>query len=846
MCGFGGHQQMKIHKTTKKNSSLRGQAQNRTISLARFGIFSGVTAVLALIVCAALLVQWASNREAELQRRIEHTSLEAYRAAFGAAVGRLVATVERTARSPALLDLISLQDPASRAQGEQGIAALIPGALHVRVFDPDPDLLRADPSGKPALGFAAVDMLRRAADGAPAAEAHGLGTALEHFSIARAIEHGTQRKGLLLVDFSLDELTTIMGDLPATEGYVELQQTAAGATPQMLASTDRAITSGDAPSAAAPVRGSTWRLAYWPTTPPSGLDRLQIPAAIVGVAIALVVIVLWRLQRRVAGILRQDLSTLVKLVRDLIQGREKKSYPVGLTDLHDVVVDLRAIPTKLSKVAPASSDENSPQSAPRSSTDTFPSTAGGSVEAIASDPSPTEIPPGIFREYDIRGVSDETLTAEIIQQIGRALGSEAQLRGLQKIVVGRDARTSSADLCAALARGLRMTGMNVIDLGEVPTPLVYFALNDIADVNSGVVVTGSHNPAEYNGLKIVLDGEALHGEAIQGLLRRAQSGEFQSGTGEMESSEIATDYVMRILSDVHVARPLKVALDCGNGVTGSLAPRLLRQLGCEVIEVFCEVDGTFPNHPPDPTNPDNLSSLIETVREQQAEVGLALDGDGDRLIAVDNTGQIVWPDRLLMLFASDLLARQPGSDVIFDVKCSRHLPRIIAQHGGNPHMWRSGHSVIKARMRETGALLAGEFTGHIVFAERWYGFDDGMYAAVRLLEILGLDPRSSQEVFDEFPVSISTPELSIAVADGEQHRIVEQIIELADYPGARTTTLDGLRVDFEDGWGLVRASNTSPNLLLRFEADDDTSLARVQDEFRTLLHKTDPGLQIPF
>jgi phosphomannomutase/phosphoglucomutase len=360
------------------------------------------------------------------------------------------------------------------------------------------------------------------------------------------------------------------------------------------------------------------------------------------------------------------------------------------------------------------------------------------------------------------------------------------------------------------------------------------------------MVTGSHNPPEYNGIKMVLKGETLAEEDIQVLRRRIEMGDLTSGSGSYRSQDVIADYIATIVGDVQLARPLKVVIDCGNGVAGAVAPLLLRALGCELIELYCEVDGHFPNHHPDPSQLENLQDLITAVSRHKADLGLAFDGDGDRLALVDGNGKVIWPDRQMMLYAKDVLARNPGATIIFDVKCSRHLAKFIAKHGGQPMMWKTGHSLIKRKMKETGALLAGEMSGHIFFKERWFGFDDGMYTAARLLEILAAERKSVAEVFQSLPDAVSTPELRVDLLEGQQNVFMTRLLEKATIKGAVLTTIDGLRADFEDGWGLIRASNTTPSLILRFEANTEAALKRIKEEFRALMRKVDPSVPLPF
>ncbi|HOX72890.1 MAG: phosphomannomutase/phosphoglucomutase [Dokdonella sp.] len=453
----------------------------------------------------------------------------------------------------------------------------------------------------------------------------------------------------------------------------------------------------------------------------------------------------------------------------------------------------------------------------------------------------------IFRAYDIRGVLGQTLTNDIARQIGRAIGSEAQERGLREIVVGRDGRLSGPDLSAALIDGLRAAGCDVIDIGLAATPLTYFAAYQL-QTGSCVSVTGSHNPPDYNGFKIVLGGETLSEGAIQDLYGRIAEDRLSSGSGGLQVMSLNDDYINRITDDIQVETKLKVVIDCGNGVAGAIAPAVLAGIGCDVHELYCDVDGEFPNHHPDPSDPHNLQDLILSVKQTGADIGLAFDGDGDRLGVVTRTGEVIYPDRLLMLFAIDVLSRNPGATIIYDVKCTGHLQPLILQHGGSPIMWRTGHSLIKAKMRETGAQLAGEMSGHFFFAERWYGFDDAVYAAARLLEIVAGDPegRSPEAIFASLPKGVSTPELKIELHEGEHYRFIEAFKAKANFEGARLTTIDGVRADWPDGWGLVRASNTTPVLVLRFDADSEIALKRIQAVFREQLQAVDRALALPF
>jgi phosphomannomutase/phosphoglucomutase len=455
------------------------------------------------------------------------------------------------------------------------------------------------------------------------------------------------------------------------------------------------------------------------------------------------------------------------------------------------------------------------------------------------------LPPEIFKAYDIRGIVKTSLTPAIVERIGQAIGSEARARGMSSVVVGRDGRLSGPALVAALARGLNAAGCDVIDIGCVPTPVVYFATFHLG-TQTGIAVTGSHNPPDYNGLKMVIAGETLSGEAIQRLRVRLEKGDLTKGSGRLTQQDVGEAYLARVTGDVKLARRMRVVVDCGNGVAGALAPQLLKRLGCETTELFCEVDGNFPNHHPDPSKPENLKDVIAEVQRGGYDLGMAFDGDGDRLGVISPEGNVIWADRQMMLYARDVLARQPGAEIIYDVKCSRLLDAEIRKAGGRATMWKTGHSFIKAKLKESGAALAGEMSGHIFFKERWYGFDDGLYAGARLLELLSRDPRPASEVFAALPNSMNTPELNLKFAEGEHFAVMKELVAAASFPGARVTTIDGLRADFSDGFGLVRPSNTTPVLVFRFEGDNAQALERIQAAFRELMQRVRPGMKLPF
>ena len=457
----------------------------------------------------------------------------------------------------------------------------------------------------------------------------------------------------------------------------------------------------------------------------------------------------------------------------------------------------------------------------------------------------TQLPAEIFKAYDIRGIVDKSLTAEVVRRVGHALGSLALEQGQQAIAVGRDGRLSGPELAGALMDGICAAGCDAIDIGCVPTPVTYFAAYELG-CHSCVSVTGSHNPPDYNGLKMVIGGTTLALEAIQDLKRRAESGNLLHGQGQRRVADVKAAYVEKIIGDIKLARPMKIVMDCGNGVAGAVAPTLFERLGCEIVPLFCEVDGHFPNHHPDPSKPENLADVIKALKETDAELGIAFDGDGDRLGVVTKDGEIIYPDRQLMLFAADVLSRVPGGQIIYDVKCTRLLAPWIKQHGGVPLMWNTGHALVKAKLKETGAPLAGEMSGHTFFKERWYGFDDGLYTGARLLEILSRTV-DGNSLLKNLPNAPSTPELNIKMAEGEPFALIDKLKADGKFTDAEEIiTIDGVRVEYADGFGLARPSNTTPVLVLRFEADNPAALARIQADFRQALNQVWPDIELPF
>ena len=623
------------------------------------------------------------------------------------------------------------------------------------------------------------------------------------------------------------------------------------------------------------VPGSSWHITFVNGDPSfARFERLMLLLCLGGFVVLCVLAVVLMSRANIARI-RDDLIAASQTLKVAISGEGKKSKYIHFAEIESLVASLSALAKEKSKERLKEKfADGSQQSASESVSQSAPSDAplfdddlldldvlgeaddglasfndnDGESDAMVQEVERLEldVPQSIFRAYDIRGVVDETLNEGVVELIGRALASEALAQGQKAVCVGYDGRLSSESYCEAITKGIVSTGIDAIVIGRVPTPVLYFATHHL-NTGTGVMITGSHNPSNYNGFKMMVAGNTLAGEDIQKLYNRIVLQDFAQGQGTRSQESVDRDYLDTILNDIAVAAPLKVVVDAGNGVAGELGPALIEELGCEVIPLFCEIDGTFPNHHPDPGKPQNLQDLIAAVQEHDADIGLAFDGDGDRVGVVTNTGKIIWPDRLLMLFAKDVVSRNPGADVIFDVKCSRRLNGLISGYGGRPIMWKTGHSLIKAKMKETGALLAGEMSGHVFFKERWFGFDDGLYSAARLLEILGVEDSTSDEVFQAFPEDVSTPEINIEVTDESKFLIVEKLSLLkGNFVDGNASTIDGLRVDYPNGWGLCRASNTTPMLVLRFEADDEQALEEIKEKFKAQLAVVDSSLNLDF
>jgi phosphomannomutase/phosphoglucomutase len=664
----------------------------------------------------------------------------------------------------------------------------------------------------------------------------------------------------------VDLLEQALAGLVPGNAYIEIMQSASG-KPLVLGQTGNAALKLGQPVTAS-IAGTRWILSYWggPGSPAVGAAETATGPGLMytglgGAAVIVCIAIIVMLKRGrsaaadgpaqvqpeiiYAGAIRAIMDGahpgMEKLISNLPERTpttDRKFIP-GISEGMDGADITRIMTKDKLKAAVAAGDVLDLTAAPAAEDQK----AGDKKE---SNPAVT-VSEVIFRKYDIRGVVKDNLTPQVVEKIGQAIGAAAEEARQKTIVVGRDGRLSSPELAGSLIKGLQAAGRDVIDIGVVPTPVLYFATHHLK-ARSGVMVTGSHNGPEYNGLKIVLGGNTLSEDGITGLYQRITKGQLHTGTGSLNTAEILTDYIRRITDDVPVAlgNSYKLVVDCGNGVAGVAAPQLYRALGHDVIELYCELDGRFPNHHPDPSQPKNLQALIDRVKQENADLGFAFDGDGDRLGVVDGNGNIIWPDRQMIVFARDVLSRNQGAPIIFDVKCSSHLKKTIEASGGKALMWKTGHSLIKGKMKETEAPLAGEMSGHIFFKERWYGFDDALYAGARLLEILVKSKAKPAEVFAKIPDSVSTPELKVDLPEKLHQPFMKKLESKLSFDGAEVITVDGFRVEFKDGWGLIRPSNTTPCLVARFEADNPSALARIQGAFKELLLSIKPDLQIPF
>ncbi len=767
------------------------------LELQRHLVLAGATFLL-LVGLFAAEQSWQIYQNGQVRHKLVEVRLQA-RASLTRKIAEIRQQLTQALSDPSLRVDLQMADAAGRQRAAHRLKQLLPKLRQAEFFTPGlHEVLHTDFN---RFGYNKAAMLVRAQSlGAMApVEVHGVPHA-RSVLLAAPVDSGPDRLGFVWVVLPFSPLRASFDSTATGGGQLLLRQNGQ----ILLEHGSRAMSGSFALSR--PIPGSRLEIEVWP--PPIFLlfsDILPLTLLYTFLALSAGIWLLWlRVRQRQPDRNKTEEPTLMDILRNARISQAKEPRPK---------VPLGAVDDDCAVQTPASTVDRS-----------------------------------IFRAYDIRGVVGTQLSSEVARLIGQAVGSFMHDQGLAEIVVGRDGRNSGEGLVNALADGLRETGCNVIDLGRVPTPVVYYATY-LLHTGCGIAVTGSHNPPEYNGFKIVVGGETLSEQAIQDLYVRICEGRLvTTQRGRIQTRTVVAEYIERIVSDVQLERPLKVVADCGNGVAGDIVPELLGAIGAEVIPLYCEVDGTFPNHHPDPSDPANLKDLILSVQRMGADIGVAFDGDGDRLGVVTRAGEIIYPDRLLMLFAADVLSRDPGATIIYDVKCTGHLQPAILRSGGVPLMWRTGHSLIKAKMRETKAALAGEMSGHFFFSERWYGFDDGLYAAARLLEILAADAegRTPEQILEALPKGASTPELKIVMEEGEHYALIEKFVAQARFPDAHVTTLDGIRADWSDGFGLVRASNTTPVLVLRFAADDSASLERIKKTFRVQLRAVAPELKLPF
>ena len=865
-----------------ENKPVTAAARKRTKQTASNGIWWHSLLAIGIgtvgLFAALALLWWQLIENSNEAHRTEQVAT--YQRAFTGYVNGRIASLEREvttlAASEYVVKALATYDSESISSANSSLTGMFDFARRVEIIPRGE--AKVDLNGAVPISYAAMDVIKRA-------EVQKFvgpeGASLDQRSYIYAASPITAQgmvDGVLFVALSPDYFLTSMDMFDSKIGRVRVEQTFEGSRIDVF---QWGSGSSSATAVATPLSNSNWKLIFEPSNAGSApiADLTNLVAAFAVAMAALlggVSIAFSTLGRKID----KDAETLANFASRLIRGRgaavEHYRLPIFhhlATTLHqygpgsstkprrgasarrgaqasvaellddDDDQDLAGDDQDLASDKPSNDADKDREFLDISAADDADENFGIEVsEEVSPADLGLKLDPQIFRAYDIRGIVEKNLTEDVVYWIGRAFAAEASDHKQTRVAVGRDGRHSSEMLRDSLTKGLTEGGMDVLDIGCVPTPLLYFATHAL-DTGTGIMITGSHNPPEYNGLKMMLAGETLAEERIQALKERLDNNLLSEGEGEVEATDMNDHYIDRVLEDVVVAQPVKVVVDCGNGVAGLIAPRLLEELGCEVVPLYCDVDGDFPNHHPDPADPDNLQDLITVVQAEQAQLGLAFDGDGDRIGVVTQTGEIIWPDKLMMLFAQDVVRRNPGADIIYDVKCSRHLNSLISENGGRPIMWKTGHSHIKSKIKATGALLGGEFSGHICFGERWYGFDDAIYAAARLLEIIGTENKGVDELFAQFPVTYSTPEIKVPSTEGEKFKIIGRLDNEADFGDGTITNIDGLRVDYADGWGLVRASNTSPVLTLRFEADTDSALERIQDLFQERLSAIDPSLK---
>ncbi|MFC3152586.1 hypothetical protein ACFOEK_16235 [Litoribrevibacter euphylliae] len=817
------------------------------------GLIGLVTLLTGFILVAIVIstgVQFFNASQANQRHLIETQNAlgQTYLNQLNANLTNIQQSTEQTAAQESLFLLLRVQDKALKQRTEQQITATLPFAKKTRIIPVGQAQL--DTQSEMPLTFAGLDMVKRLEKGQSVPlEFHRLNNTYYLQSIAPIKNDQGRMVASLLVTYETVAIFGAFFEMDTSLGELLIEQTFSNNAPTMLFAQGEGNKDKLAFSKASnvPHLTLTYKISSTQINQPLINQNQTFIAGLIAILLVLVGMAMFHYVMN--SRLNKNMHLLSEFTLSIGSGRKPKipDFTLGqfTTFAQALFQQTRRSNSSLEESIIPDAFSNSTPEHYEESNDLHLDLDLDEESMELEEAEEGAISQQIFRAYDIRGRVSDQLTPEAVELIGQAIGSEAYERGQQTIYVGHDGRLSSPDLANALIHGLKSTGRDVIDIGQVATPVVYFAAYT-QDSNSGIMITGSHNPPEYNGIKVVIDGEPLHEDGIHRLYNRIVENDLLSGEGTYHKINLDQEYMDRVISDIAVAQPLTVVIDAGNGVAGQYAPKLFEAIGCDVIPLYCDVDGNFPNHHPDPTIESNLSDLIATVQGKHADLGIAFDGDGDRIVVVDNEGHIIQPDQLMMLFAKDVLSRCPGTDIVYDVKCSNKLGAYISQHGGRPVAWKSGHSLIKTKMLELGATFGGEMSGHLVFNERWYGFDDGLYAAARLLELLSTDNRPVNEVFKDYPLGLITPEYHIETSEHAKFEIVARLKDLLSSPAATLTEIDGVRVDYDNGWGIVRASNTTPSLTLRFEGDDQDTLSMIMDQFKDAITQVDPALQIPF
>lgn len=834
-------------KPAEARSGQTNNAGGRPLLLYQLPVV--LVALLALVGLALVADRLTSERTSEVRDAAMRATVGAFADLAQAQIDGRRQLAELAVTDGVAAAALVADDRDAAAAFERRLQGRVGDLVGARLLQSDVNT--PDESGPVALGYAGLDMIRRVASARRTlpGEVHQVRSKTPYFALATPVTRDGVVVGVLFTAWDTGFLAETVDRASDAIGGVRLLQ--GGADGIVVAGAEDDAGDMSALQRVA-VPGSILELAFTRDTGGTRFDPILY--AVAAAALLLLLVIAWLQSRLLGRDVKADMATIVTLGESIARHDGATGTPVArVRDSASAIALLGQLArrsaagtrggfqsARAATTMPASAI---PAGVEVGELDELPGAPPGELSGLAA--GPVELSPALFRAYDIRGIAGKELDAGFAERLGQAVGSLVVDDGGRRVAIAHDARASSPELSAALARGLVSTGCDVVDLGMAPTPLLYFGI-DAESLDAGIMVTGSHNPPDFNGFKIVVGERVLDGDELQSLRRRMQKGPFATGSGVVESVDLVTDYVEVVGRELQAARTLKVVVDAGNGAAGALAVATLEALGCDVIPLFCEPDGRFPNHHPDPSDPDNLSSLMLEVEAQQADIGLALDGDGDRLGVVDNRGHVIWPDTVLMLLAKDVLERHPGVDIIYDVKSTRHLASFVLGHGGRPIMWKSGHSRMRAKMRETGALLGGEFTGHLFIKDRWFGFDDAVYAAARVIELLALDPRPADEVFADFPHSPSTPEYQLPLAEGQSLELMQALDAHKVFDDARLVELDGLRVEFANGWGLIRPSNTTASLTFRFEADDAAALEQIKKRFRDLLGRVAPDMQAPF